>query len=636
MAAVSSRRENKVLARTRPFVKILMSHAGNSLLSGFRRRESFRQGRRRLRIVVVAEDWVGIARGIQDIDMAKIVLLQEGQAVPFDLTVVETIIGRHPECTFQINSNMVSRKHAKVVKNGSQFLVEDLGSGNGTFVNGKKIDGPTILGHDDRIKLGPVLLRFEFPEAVAVPKPAPAPPAASAPATAGNGATLAVDVSEGDDDTSTIMGTADRSSGFGKLEMNPEAKLKGVLEISRALVGTADLNAILPKILDTLFNIFPHADRGCILCNDAVTGKMVPRAMKHRRAGDDETVKLSRTILKTVLEQKSGILSADAANDSRFQASESISNLTIRSMMCVPMLNLAGEPMGVINIDTQNAFNQFRQEDLDLLMAVAGQAAMSYEQANLLVTAMEKQKQDKEMDIAMGVQRSLLPTSLPQVTGWEIYASYDTAQAVGGDYYDVFMMEDGKHVCLAFGDVAGKGVPASLVMSRISTVVTNVMTFVTDVQEAIGRINHQMCTRAVEGRFVTFVLAVVNLETGEMKLAIAGHMPIMIRKTDGTIEEFGEEAVGVPIGVIDDFSYDVLTRTIVPGETCVIYTDGVSEAMNPGSDLYGVDRLRELMQASKGGHADELGQTILADVRKFASGRAQNDDITIMVFGRKF
>jgi sigma-B regulation protein RsbU (phosphoserine phosphatase) len=309
--------------------------------------------------------------------MAKIVLLQEGQAIPFDLAGVETVIGRHPECTFQINSNMVSRKHAKVTKSGETFVVEDLGSGNGTFVNGKKIEGPTPLIHDDRIKLGPILLRFEWPEtALAVPatRPQPAPVTAAEPAkTAFN-----VDLSEGDEDTSTIMGTLDRSTGFGKLEVNPEAKLKGVLEISRALAGTADLNALLPKILDTLFNIFPHADRGCILFTDPTTGKMVPKAMKHRRAGDDETVKLSRTILKTVLEEKTGILSADAANDSRFQASESISNLTIRSMMCVPLLSLSGEPMGVINIDTQNAFNQFRTEDLDLLMAVAGQAAMSY------------------------------------------------------------------------------------------------------------------------------------------------------------------------------------------------------------------------------------------------------------------
>jgi sigma-B regulation protein RsbU (phosphoserine phosphatase) len=559
--------------------------------------------------------------------MAKLILLLDGEATTVELTSDETVIGRLPECAVQINSNMVSRKHARVMARGNEYLIEDMGSGNKTFVNGKIAEVATPLKHGDRIKLGPILLRFEDLKGS---EQQIAPAVARRPSSGfdGSGATFNIEV---DEDDSTMM--TSRATGFGNLGVKPEAKLKGVLEISRALAGTADIDSLLPKILDTLFNIFPHADRGCVLLKDE-SGKMNPRAMKHRRSTDDETVKLSRTILQTVLNEKTGILSSDAANDDRFSASESIANLTIRSMMCVPMLSIAGEPMGVINIDTQNAFNQFREEDLDLLMAVAGQAAMCYEQAKLLVTAMEKQKQDKEMDIAMGVQRSLLPTELPTAEGWEFFASYDTAQAVGGDYYDAFFVENGEKVCLAFGDVAGKGVPASLVMSRIATVVTNVMTFVGDVKEAVFRINNQMCTRAVEGRFVTFVLCVIELKTGEMTIAIAGHMPIMIRKTDGTIIEFGEEAVGVPIGVVDDFPYDVMVRTVEPGETCVIYTDGVSEAMNPDNDLYGMDRLRDLMKNSTGGHADALGKVILADVRKFANGRPQNDDITIMVFGR--
>ena len=561
--------------------------------------------------------------------MARLILLLDGEATTVELTSDETVIGRLPECPVQINSNMVSRKHARVLRRADEFLIEDMGSGNKTFVNGKIAEVATALKHGDRIKLGPILLRFEDPGSAGRNfSPAPRIPAANP----GLG-TEPFDFEMDDNDDSTMM--TGKAKGFGNLEVKPEAKLKGVLEISKALAGTVDLDSLLPKILDTLFNIFPHADRGCVLLKDDSNGKMIPRAMKHRRAGDDETVKLSRTILKAVLEEKTGILSSDAANDDRFSASESIANLTIRSMMCVPMLSVSGEPMGVINVDTQNAFNQFKEEDLDLLMAVAGQAAMCYEQAKLLVTAMEKQKQDKEMDIAMGVQRSLLPTELPRSEGWEFFASYDTAQAVGGDYYDAFFVENEEKVCLAFGDVAGKGVPASLVMSRIATVVTNVMTFVGDVREAVHRINNQMCTRAVEGRFVTFVLCVIDLKSGEMTIAIAGHMPIMIRKTDGTIIEFGEEAVGVPIGVMEDFPYEVMTRTIEPGETCVIYTDGVSEAMNPSNDLYGIERLRELMKASTGGHADALGKVILADVRKFANGRPQNDDITIMVFGRK-
>ncbi len=553
--------------------------------------------------------------------MPTLHLLLDGQDLPHTVQTDETVLGRHPECQLQINSNMVSRKHARVVKEGGRYLLEDLGSGNGTFLNGKKLEGPAEIKHDDRIKLGPILLRFEAAELGGRPTP---------------GQVAAMPFDEGiddEDDTATITGQSIPSTGFGRLEVQPQAKLKAVLEISRSLAGTTDLEALLPKILDTLFKVFPHADRGCILFKTE-DGRMIPKATKHRRASEDETVKVSRTILRKVMTEKTGVLSADAANDARFEASESISNLTIRSMMCVPLLSLDGEPVGVISIDTQNPFNQFKEDDLDLLVAVAGQAAMSYESAKLLVTALEKQKQDREMGIAMDVQRALLPTDMPKPESWEFFASYDSAQAVGGDYFDCMFLPDGKKVCFAFGDVAGKGVPASLVMSKLSTVVTITTQFVNDVQKAACRINDQMCTKAVEGRFVTFIIGFIDPDTGDMEAVNCGHMPLMIRKVDGTIEEIGEAEVGLPLGVMEGYPYDVLKRRLEPGETVVLYTDGVSEAMNPNSDLYGMDRLRELVHSSVAGKAEDLGKTILADVRKFASGRAQNDDITIMVIGR--
>src|SRR4029077_7356530 len=128
--------------------------------------------------------------------------------------------------------------------------------------------------------------------------------------------------------------------------------------------------------------------------------------IRQRRPEDDESVKRSRTIVNKVLADKAGVLSADAASDSRFQASESIANFTIRSMLCVPLLGLDGEPLGIINIDTQNPLKQFQKDDLDVLMAVAGQAALSYENARLVVSYTEKQKQDNEMQIAAGGQRA--------------------------------------------------------------------------------------------------------------------------------------------------------------------------------------------------------------------------------------
>jgi serine phosphatase RsbU (regulator of sigma subunit) len=500
-------------------------------------------------------------------------------------------------------------------------------------VNGTKIGALTALKHDDRIKLGPILIRYVDHVGATTSRPAAHVPPQQQSTDEKD--PFKLDLSDEINDSATITGSVGgaASGRFGALDVQPAAKLKGILEISRTLAGTVDLNALLPKILDSLFGIFPGADRGCILLKDGPNGQMIPRAIKHRRPGEDESVKLSRTIVNKVLTEKTGILSADAASDSRFQASESIANFTIRSMMCVPLLGLDGEPLGIINIDTQNPLKQFQTDDLDLLLAVAGQAALSYENARLVVSYTEKVKQDNEMQIAQGVQRALLPETLPKVAGYEFFAAYESAQAVGGDFYDCFVLPSGKRLAIAFGDVAGKGVPAALVVSRLSSAVQSTMEFVPDVGEALAKINDHMCAHAVEGRFVTFTLVIIDIETHEMTLAIAGHMSPMVRKVDGAVEEFPEESVGMPLGVVAGMPYDVMKRTLQPGETVVLYTDGVSEAMNHAGDLYTPERLRDVISKNAPDPAT-LGKLIRDDVRKHANGRPQNDDITLMVFGR--
>ncbi|HUG93750.1 MAG TPA: SpoIIE family protein phosphatase [Planctomycetaceae bacterium] len=575
--------------------------------------------------------------------MPTLVLLQGGEAVPHELVNDETVIGRLPDCTIQLQSNMVSRRHARVVREGDRVFVEDMGSGNGTYVNGQRIEGRVELDHDDRIKLGPILLRFET-ERVPESEETLSEDGSSddrRTVSDASGATVSDDdvsaafrlqLAGGDDDSATIMGSVDNLSGFGLLETRPEAKLRGIVEITRSLAGCIDLKALLPRILDTLFSIFPQADRGSILLKDLASGRMIPAAQKHRRSTEDSTVRLSRTILNKVLTEKQGILSADAATDERFVSSESISSLTIRSMMCAPMLGLDGEPMGILNIDTQNPVKQFKEEDLDLLLAVAGQAALSYESARLLVSHVEKQKQDNEMRIARDVQRALLPETLPQASGYQFFASYDAAQAVGGDYYDAAMLGKDR-IWLAFGDVAGKGVPGALLMSRISSVTQSTMRFTDDVGEAITAINNHMCSKSVEGRFVTYVLIVLDLRNHEMSLVNAGHMSPLIRGADGSVVEFHDETVGIPVGIIEDYPYQVVSRTLEPGETVVIVTDGVDEAMNPQGQLYTKERVVEFISQPRRWPA-ELVQALLADVRRHAAGRPQNDDITIMAFGR--
>jgi serine phosphatase RsbU (regulator of sigma subunit) len=427
------------------------------------------------------------------------------------------------------------------------------------------------------------------------------------------------------------MGSAS-ASGYGLFDVRPEDKLKGILKINQALSGTVEIANLAPRILDTLFDIFPQADRGSILIKEGPRKPLIPVAQKHRDQTVDDSVRMSRTVLERVMNEKAGILSADAANDSRFSASESISNLTIHSMMCVPMMDMEDHPFGVISLDTQNPLKRFNEEDLDLLLAVATQAAHSYQNARLLHTYLEKQKQDKEMGIARGVQRALLPEKLPDVPGYSFYASYDAAQAVGGDYFDCFMIGDDK-VCVSFGDVAGKGVPGALIMSRIASVVQNTMSFTDDVAVAIKRINDHMCHSMVEGRFVTYILGVIDLKTNVITLANAGHMSPVIRKPGGEVEEFDDSTIGIPVGIMSGYPYEVVSREIAPGEIFVLITDGVDEAMNPDGDLYTKERVRDFV-SNEPADPEQLGKDLLADVRHHADGRPQNDDITIMTFGR--
>ena len=548
--------------------------------------------------------------------MARIVLLKDGQSFPYELTNFPARMGRHPDCDVQVDSNMVSRFHAQLVNVNNKILLEDLSSGNGSFLNGRQLEKnkPLPLRHNDRIKLGPIKFRYEDDKDDSA---------------IDSGMTEGVDLNDGA--SSTIMGSA-AARGFGVFEVRPEEKLRGILKINQSLAGLIEVSSIAPKILDTLFEIFPQADRGAILMKDPVSRKFIPIAQKQRTEGIDESVRLSRTVLERVINDKAGILSADAASDARFSASESISSLTIHSMMLVPMLDMEGEVFGVISLDTQNPMKRFTEEDLELLLAVANQSAHSYENVRLLQSHVDKQKQDKEMKIASGVQKALLPEKMPDVEGYRFFASYDAAQAVGGDYFDCFMIGPRK-VCISFGDVAGKGVPGALIMSRIASVVQNTMSFTDDVQIAIQRINSHMCHSMVEGRFVTYILGVIDLETNRITMANAGHMSPLIRKANGEVEEFNQETIGIPVGIMDGYPYEVVERDIAVGDMFVLITDGVDEAMDPEGNLYTKERVREFVAAGSP-DPEVLGRALLADVRIHANGRDQNDDITIMTFGR--
>src|SRR5262249_38281436 len=243
-------------------------------------------------------------------------------------------------------------------------------------------------------------------------------------------------------------------------EVSPEAKLRAILELARNLGTTLDLNEVLPKILESLFGLFPQSDRGFILLREPADGDLVPRAVRHRNPNETARPSISRTIIDHVLQSGRAILSADAGMDDRFEPSQSIRAHAIRSIMCVPMVGSGGAILGVIQLDTKGTKNQFRQEDLEVLVSASFQAARAVDLARL-------HEVRRDLEAATRIQKSFLPAERPKVPGLAFFDYYASAQHVGGDYYDYIRLPRNR-LAVALGDVAGKGVAAALLMAQLS------------------------------------------------------------------------------------------------------------------------------------------------------------------------
>jgi serine phosphatase RsbU (regulator of sigma subunit) len=423
---------------------------------------------------------------------------------------------------------------------------------------------------------------------------------------------------------SAVVTSLDVASGL-RVEVLPEAKLRAVLAISSNLSNALDLAEVLPKILESLFAIFPQADRGFILLRDPDTGQMVTKAVRHRNPQEDDAPSISRTILDQAVQTGRAILSADARFDARFDPSQSIQARQIRSIMCVPMLSQTGESLGVLQLDTEDKLSQFRQEDLDVLVSAATQAARAVELAWL-------HQERRDLETASQIQKSFLPGQRPQIQGLQFFDYYSSAREVGGDYYDYIRLP-GNRLAVALGDVSGKGVSAALLMARLSAAVRFCLATEPTVAGAVCRLNAELTRAGSPDRFVTFVVAVLDLDTFALTLVNAGHMPPLCRRSwPAEVDDVGNQIVGIPLGVLDR-PYQDTVIPVQPGDTLILYTDGITEARNPKSELYGAERLREVVHRAPEG-AEAVGMAILADVQSFAAGRPQSDDMTIVCFSR--
>jgi len=555
----------------------------------------------------------------------------------------KVVMGRHPSCQIVLDNASVSRQHAQIVEDHGIFLVEDLRSRNGTQVNKQSIRGRTELRDGDEIKVCDYAFVFMLKATgPAIPVTGDSSVIArvlsreTSPNPLGNiDAESEPDLeaaSESSQNSSVItsMGAGSSETGL-RLNVRPEAKLRAILEISMAIGKVLKLSEMLPIILKSLFKIFPQADWGFVLLKDHNSERLRLRA-SHSRRPDSDDVPVSMTVVKQAMETGQAILSADVYSDRRFQSSESIADMQLRSLMCTPLMDTSSTALGVLQLSTLDASQPFNSDDLDLLISVGTQAALAVENGAMHETLMKQREFDRDMEIAAQVQLGFLPSEAPSVDGYEFADHYQAAQSIGGDYFDYVHLPDGR-LAVVIGDVAGKGVPAALLMARLHASARYHLFSASSANQALTSLNFEMANSGLGYRFITLSIAMLDPKTHQLELASAGHLPPILRHQGNKAEFVGFHESGMPLGVLADQDYASLIIPLQPKDVIVFYTDGITEAMNHESALY--TRERALTMIAAGAESvEDLVPSLIDAVEEFCEGREQRDDICVTALRR--
>lgn len=559
-----------------------------------------------------------------------------GQAVPLEGDRIT--FGRHPSCSVVLDDGAVSRQHAQITQSHGSFYVEDLRSRNGTQLNDHDVTEPTVLQDGDVVAVCEHAFLFHAASSRSATTPDANTPAYQRPTTPyndhhANKATIG-DTGELDDESSersSIISRIDARSGSGvRLSVKPEVKLRAVLEIGKYLGRVLSIDDVLPNILDALFTIYPQADQAFVALLDEDEEPQV-RAHRNRRADDDD-MSISRTIVTRTLRNGEAILSADASDDSRFASSESLSGLRIRSMMCVPLITQDSERLGVIQITTFDLRSRFTEDDLDLLVNVATQCTLAIENSNLHHALLSQREMERELEFAMQVQLGFLPNKRPEHDSYQFADYYEAAQHVGGDYFDYVKLPDGR-IIVTVADVAGKGVAAALLMARLYSAARFHLLTADNVAAAMEGLNAEIATSGLGHRFITCAMVGVDPARNEATVVSAGHLPPLRRDAAGNVELIESDDAGLPLGIIPDQVFMQQTYPIKSGDTWLLYTDGVTEAMTPDRELYGTTRLVDYVKAGPK-PAAELVSELVTNVAEFVGDHSQTDDMCIVAFQR--
>ncbi len=504
----------------------------------------------------------------------------------------------------------LSRQHLALIRSGADWFVEDLGSKNGTLLNGKRVEKRAAFSPGDRISAGH--LTIEFSDGVQ----------------ASDHTVVFVDHGESVSSASTtVVASLDAVLGPQVDDLNKTYVMQGspqmraLIRAGRELAGHRPLDELFTVIMDLSVEAV-NAGRGVLMTLEG--DKLEVRA--HRGEG----FKISSTVRDRVLKEKASLLVRDAQLDQALREHMSIVEHKVRSMMAVP-LQTNDRVIGLIYLDSPHLIREFTREDLNLLTVMANVAAIRIEHARLSEVEEQERLLAKEMQQAALIQKGLLPSKPPAVKGLDIAGKTTACRTVGGDYFDFIEFADGR-VAMLVGDVAGKGMPASLLMSSLQARIQILFEDGDDLAKKVGRLNKAVCANCPDNRFITFFMTVINPETGDLVYTNAGHNPPLIVRAGGGFETLG--GGGVILGILPMATYKESGAKMESGDILVLFSDGVTEAANSSDEDFGETRLAEVVAANRNRSAAEIIEAIEAAVVDFTEGAPAADDFTVVIARR--
>lgn len=539
------------------------------------------------------------------------------QGRPFDrlLEGDSFIIGRSSNADVVVFDPFLSRQHARLSRRGSIWMVEDLGSRNGTLINGRQVRGPTPLEPGDVIALSGSLLSLE-----------------SLPGTGGALPTPATD--------HTLFRPAvqllarQRSPTSAELERGDNLhrftdRLRLVSEVHQELASLSSLEGILERLLERTFDEL-RPEEGAVVLLDA---QGEPSQTVHRATeGTPEGGFWSSTLLREVAGKGMAALVLDARTDPRFSEADSVVASGVRSVAAAPLL--AGDtPLGMIALSSRAAARQFSAEDLDLLTSLAAAAAGRIRSLSLAEEAAEGRRLQEDLDLARRIQLALLAPRLPAVAGYELHAGNLPSRGVSGDYYEVVERAGGDEVVLMVADVSGKGMAASLLTASLEALATVPIAEGLPPEEVCTRISRLLYDRTPPERYATVFLAVLEPSSGRLRWASAGHNPALLVRAEGSSLRLA--ATGLPLGLMPGATYAAGSDDLEPGDLLLIYTDGIVEAAGPEGEEYGLDRLEAFCRERRTLPAAALARELEADVEHHTQGVPYADDRTHVLVRRQ-